>query len=201
MDGFHSIGDFHGGAYESEFVSPWTKSAQKPDAQIMVVAQDWASEDYLSGPLDQQLIALGYDPNLPTNRNLQALLRRHFGVDFSEVFATNIFPFVKPGTMTGSISIRAVATCAQEFLFPQIEIVRPKLVICLGITTYNGLLRAAGLKTFKTLKAAIGHGVEVNETSVQCLAHTGARGTNNRGQETVDSDWKAISEVAGILAC
>ena len=38
------IGDYHGGAYECEFVSPYTKSAGNRDAKLMVLLQDWSSD-------------------------------------------------------------------------------------------------------------------------------------------------------------
>ena len=50
--GYRPIGDYHEGAYESEYVSPYTKSANNPDAQIMVLLQDWSSDEVLSRPLD-----------------------------------------------------------------------------------------------------------------------------------------------------
>ena len=45
--GYHGIGEFHCGAYECDFVTPYTKSAQNLDADVMLVLQDWCSVDYL----------------------------------------------------------------------------------------------------------------------------------------------------------
>lgn len=200
LAGYFSIGDFHNGAYETEYVSPWTKSAHKEDADIMIVAQDWASEKYLSRPLNPQLINLGYDPFLPTNQNLQALLHRHIGVGFEDVFATNVFPFVKPGSMSRKVNMTELSYCAGEFLFPQIEIVKPRLTIFLGLATYRAALHALGKKRPKKLASAIENPLSALNTAMHCVAHTGAWGTKQRGEHQIDSDWEALGKIYDSVA-
>ena len=58
-DGYGCIGDYHGGVYECQFVSPYSKSAHNVDASLMVLLQDWASHDYLSGPRDDGAATIG----------------------------------------------------------------------------------------------------------------------------------------------
>lgn len=41
---YTSIGDYHGGIYECDLVSPFTKAAGIVDSEIMVLLQDWSSE-------------------------------------------------------------------------------------------------------------------------------------------------------------
>jgi hypothetical protein len=43
--GYTSIADYHGGVYECDFVSPYTKTAGNSDAEIMVLLQDWSSHE------------------------------------------------------------------------------------------------------------------------------------------------------------
>lgn len=93
MAGCARIGDFHGGVYDCDHVSPWTKSADNPDAEVMIVGQDWASIEMLSGPIHPERVRLGYDPERSTNQNLQRLLRDHFSLAFGKTYATNAFPF------------------------------------------------------------------------------------------------------------
>ena len=101
---YKQVGDFHQGIYDTwGLVSPLTKSACNYEASVMVVAQDWISETAIkkiSNPLGR-----GYDPRLPTNKNLQFLLKEYFNLDFSDVYATNLFVFVKPGNISGKIPI------------------------------------------------------------------------------------------------
>jgi len=50
--GYKCIGDYHGGVYECDFVSPYTKAAHNENAAVMVLLQDWSCDDQLAGPLD-----------------------------------------------------------------------------------------------------------------------------------------------------
>lgn len=43
------IADYHRGQYECDFGSPYTKSASKADAKVMVLLQDWSCDETLSG--------------------------------------------------------------------------------------------------------------------------------------------------------
>ena len=72
--GYGCIADYHGGAYECGVVSPY-KSAGNLDASLMVLLQDWASDDVLRGPLLQERVKQGHDPGRQTNRRLKELLR------------------------------------------------------------------------------------------------------------------------------
>ena len=68
--GYRHLREFHGGAYECEYVSPYTKSADNVDAAIFILLQDWISEDRLAGPLIPEAIELGQIPSRPTTNNL-----------------------------------------------------------------------------------------------------------------------------------
>lgn len=192
LPGHRSISDYHRGAYECDFVSPWTKSASASDADLMIVAQDWASDKYLAGPFRACLVEHGHDPHLPTNINLIDLLLRHFGLRFDQVYATNLFPFVKPGAMNFRIPARDLLFCATEFLLPQVDIVRPKLVICLGVRTFNAISNATGRASVPNVAAMVGSGFRIGSSLVAGVAHPGSLGMNARGRSQVDADWKAL---------
>jgi hypothetical protein len=83
--GFNCLGDYHCGAYECDFVSPYTKTAGNETADIFVLLQDWCSDKTLSGPLDEDAAALGYIPRFCTNRNLVKLLHSTFGMGLIEL--------------------------------------------------------------------------------------------------------------------
>lgn len=194
--GYHQIGDFHDGVYECDHVSPYTMSAQNCDADVFVLLQDWASADGLMGFVEQESIELGYSPDLPTNRNLIRLLDAHFGLALADTYATNLFPFIKPGGMTASIPFRDLVKAAQEFALPQVSIVRPRLVVCLGLQTFRAMQRAAGHPTSSRLAEAIADPFEFESTMIWCQAHTGGLGQANRnrgGVDRVSRDWDAMS--------
>jgi hypothetical protein len=135
--GYTPLADYHDGAYECDFVSPYTKSAKNVNAEVMVLLQDWSSHDRLAGDFDRQAAELGHTPSLPTNRNLVRLLRTHFKLELGDTFGTNLFPFIKTGNLSSGIPARDLHRVAREFAIPQIEIVAPKVVVCLGLVTFK----------------------------------------------------------------
>lgn len=136
-DGYKGIGDYHGGIYECDFVSPYSKTAGEVDSKIMIILQDWSSDEHLSKPPNRRVAQEGRETSLPTNRNLDRLLNEYFGVSISEVYATNVFPFIKEGGMSARIPTRDFVRSAQEFTLAEIQIIRPKLIITLGLPGFN----------------------------------------------------------------
>jgi hypothetical protein len=189
--GYRQIGDFHDGAYECDFVSPYTKSAGNVDADIFVLLQDWSSDEALRD-LDSDCVRYGLRRALPTNKRLVELLRSHFGVELKDIYATNLFPFIKRGGISNSIPMNDLVRAAQEFAFPQIQIVRPKLVVCLGLNTFNAIRAVYRHSPARRMDEAIASPFTFDESRVWCQAHTGARGQNNRGRERVAEDWRRM---------
>jgi hypothetical protein len=79
-ESFFVLHRFDGGAWDCDYVVPWTKSAQNVDAKLMIIGQDWASEDFLRNPKNNEpdRVALrkqlGQDPCLATNQNIKRWL-------------------------------------------------------------------------------------------------------------------------------
>ncbi len=191
--GYRGIGDYHHGAYECDFVSPYTKSAGNFDAQILVLLQDWSSDESIRGPLDSGAVHYGLTPALPTNVRLVELLRSHFGLALKEVYATNLFPFIKPGGISSSVPMRDLVRAAQDFALPQVQIVSPKLVICLGMNTFNAIRIATGNRPAQRMEEAIASPFTNDQVRIWCQAHTGNLGQNNRGRDRVRQDWQRMS--------
>ena len=196
-DDYHSIHEYHNGAYESEYVSPYTKSAKNVDAHVAIILQDWSSHDSLSGPFEPAVQHLGYTPTSPTNVNLIQLLKGHFDLSLGDVFATNLFPFIKPGDMTAGIPARHMLLAARDFADPQIRVVRPKLAVCLGVSVFNALRGLHGLRRVGNLTEGIKQPFSDGHTVYWCQAHTGRLGFINRehhgGAGSVGRDWAQMS--------
>jgi restriction system protein len=195
--GYRCIGDFHDGAYECEFVSPYTKSARNHDAAIFVLLQDWSSEDRLSGPLDRDAIEYGLTPSLPTNRRLNQLLGRFLDVALADTYATNLFPFIKPGSLSARIPFKDLVRAAREYALLQISIVSPRLVICLGVNTFRAIQQATDRSPSTNLASAIASPFEFGNIMVWCQAHPGGLGQagRNRGNPNrVAQDWDAMRQ-------
>ncbi len=194
-EGYASVGDFHDGEYECDHVSPWTIAASNVDADVMIIGQDWSSAENLSACFDAKLKNLGFDSKFPTNRNIDALLWRHFSSRRSECYFTNLFPYIKSGGAGATIPMKDLTYCAKVFTLPEIAIVDPRLVVCLGLRTFRGLASALGLRRPPNLNAAILNPLKGEKRPIHCVAHPGARGSNNRGKDKVDEDWKRLADL------
>ena len=194
-DGFNCIGDYHAGAYECAHVSPYTISAKNYDADLFLLLQDWSSHSFLSKPVNRDVQRLGHAPTLPTNCNLLALLRAHFDRELSSVYATNLFPFVKPAGLSAEIPRALLVKAAEEYALPQVAIVRPKIVVCLGLATFNALRSACGLLGCESVAIAVGSEFTWKGAQVWAQAHPGyfgQIGRNTGGVDRVRSDWQRM---------
>lgn len=196
---------------ECDHVVPWTISASNVDADLMLIAQDWASEDFLTGlSEDERQVqrALGQFPALPTNQNIRSLLQEHMGLSFSDTYATDVFPFVKPGKMDARIPFRDLVRSAATYSLPQIEIVRPKMVLCLGSASFNAVrcaiinTRASKRIDRKWMPLAnswrLEHPLHTEHLRIPVfgVAHPGANGTRASGGPQVTTPrWRALGEV------
>ncbi len=195
-NGYKCIGDYHGGKYECDFVSPYTRSANYVDAELMVLLQDWASDDVLSGAFMEERCTIGHDPHRWTNIHLKELLSEHFHLKLAAIYATNVFPFVKLGKMNAAIKRKDLDEAAKEFALPQIQIVAPRIAVCLGKTAFNAIARAAGHVRSRTLDNAITSPFPFGNTQIWCQAHTGQQGMNYRnrgGVHAVSNDWSRMA--------
>jgi hypothetical protein len=199
---YRAIGDFHGGAYECEHVSPVSIAAHNLDADVMLMGQDWDSEKGCER--EPKHPVLGYDPKLATNKRLDDLLRDTFGLTRPEVFFTNLFPFVKRGGMSTTIPAAHLEQAAKEFALPQVDIVRPTVVVCFGLATYNALAAATGAETQGSVAVAMGRPFNLVSSSatVWCQSHPGYWGRQARvkvgGSGQVERDWMTMKEVLGL---
>lgn len=196
--GYGNIGDYHGGEYECDYVSPYTKTAGNVEAEVFVLLQDWSSDSWLKKPLNKDVQLLGYQPNLLTNKTLARLLQQHFKMSLSDIYATNLFPFVKLGGLGEGIHRKHLVQAAEKFALPQIKIVRPVLVICLGLETFNSMRAVCGFSECKLMSSAIESGFTTPD-NVRFLAqaHTGYWGQKNRNKLDgiqVQSDWRRMRQ-------
>ena len=196
-EGYNNIGDYHNGRYECDFVSPYTKTANNVDSPLLIMLQDWASDDFLGGPFCEVTQIYGRTPSRATNRQLENLLRQYFNVSICDKFASNLFPFVKPKSMNAKIPSKDLVLEAREFALPQIEIVAPRLVIALGLDCFNAIRRALNLAPSRTIASAVGNLTTFGDARIWCQAHTSPQGQNMRnrsGTDRVSADWQAMSD-------
>jgi restriction system protein len=179
-------------------VVPWTLSANNLDADVMILGHDWASVGWLEGRKDDPAMALlGRDLRLPSNRNLDRLLKKYLGLEFCCTYATDIVPFIKMTKgMVGAVHAGAIEECARLFAIPQIEIVSPRVVICLGRDAFSAIALALNISPEKDSEVEF---LEHNGTRIFSVTHTASSpGTERRRKSgAVDREW---CEVASFLA-
>ena len=176
---YKQVGDFHGGIYDTwGHVSPWSKSACNVESPVMIVAQDWTSEE--SAKRTPTNFELGYSPELPTNKNLQNFLNDYLDLKFSDIYATNLFVFVKPGGLSARIPFKDLMYSAKTYTLQEIEIVRPQAVICLGSSTFRSLCKAIGVKS-PDFKNSVDNPIGYKGSRIFGVPHTGGLGTMNAG--------------------
>jgi restriction system protein len=194
--GYFNLAHYRDGIFECGFVSPYTKTAGNFDSEIFVVLQDWASDDGLRGEVNQDAIKYGYTRSLRTNQILEHRLKEHFGKSIRDVYATNLFPFIKPGRMDAKIPWSLLVDAADKFALPQIEIVKPRLVIVLGLRCFQALRQVAtGSAGEGRLAAAIEHPFDLDcGAHICCQVHTGRAVGPGRGAAQTHSDWGTMAE-------
>ncbi len=197
--GYTNFKDYHDGAYDNQdYVVPWTISACNVDSDLMLIGQDWNSHDRLSGCLDQQQAELGQIPSLKSNQNTKELLRRFLRKKFSDVYATDLFVFVKPGNMSAGIPNKDLLYSARKYALPQIEIVSPKIVVALGSKTYMSLCRAAGFSSNRSGTPRVGNTYKGAE--IIGVTHPGAMSINMRGGiDGVADEWEYVKSRLDIF--
>ena len=195
LSGYASIGDFENGVYDlKDNVTPWTNEAGNLEANLMIVGQDWASVEWLSNPVNKVYAPIGRNPNLETNKNLDKYLKL-FGLRFEDVYATNAFVFIKNGKMSARVPTNDFLQCVKDYLIPQIEIVHPKMVICLGAQTLNGLRKVLG---YKSIKVAEGHLNSISYKGIDIYGayHTGGLGTASAGGKSEAlKQWEYLVDI------
>jgi len=136
-----------GGLFDSSDIGVWSSWQGDLNAFAIVVGQDWGNE---AGFKRQS----GLDKPSPTNTLLKDLLESA-GLQISlpsgvphrdELFFTNAILCLKPDRDQKSPQSQWLANCSAHFLKPQIELVRPALVICLGECAYNAVLDTYGIR-------------------------------------------------------
>ena len=193
-----SLAEVCGGLNECCFVSPWTKSACNVDCELMLVGQDWASSDTLEQESEEKRRLrkrLGQDWSSRTNSNIREFLE-DFGISFSDTYATNLFPFIKKGQKNSPIAFHHLVYCAETYAIPQIEIVSPRIAICLGKKTFDAVRCAAG-KLPLDWKAAYSPSAHTRIGSVEIygLPHPSPQGILNAGgKDTVKKMWNRLAE-------
>ena len=153
------VKDFNNGEYDDhDYLTPWTKASDNLNAKVMIVGKDWSSINKLESYDENwekrdQVVRDGYDKDFPTNRNLKYFIDNSFKKDLKWFYSTNLYIFIKEGQPDAKISKRELSHSAETYLIPQIKIIQPQWVICLGRKEVHEILYQAitGKKDYNQL--------------------------------------------------
>ena len=131
------------GRFDSSEIGPWSRWQGSLDAELMIVGQDWGDVRCFTRACGREGTAS------PTNDTLQDLVRL-LGIDVGPpgdlrrsgvAFFTNAVLCLKDGGLQSKVCPAWFRNCA-TFLRRQVEIVAPKVLVCLGERSYRGLAAA-----------------------------------------------------------
>ncbi|HWR58219.1 MAG TPA: uracil-DNA glycosylase family protein [Thermodesulfovibrionales bacterium] len=186
------------GLFDSSEIGPWTRWQGNLDSRVMLVAQDWGHV----GNFEKQK---GTDNNSETNKMLNRLLEIA-GIDVSlpldrtnggTLFFTNAILCLKNGSDQASVDSEWYRNCGPRFLKPLIEIVEPKVVICIGQRAYDAVMTCYDRKLEPFRDAADKHIPFILRDSLAVFAvyHCGRRIRNtHRNEREQEYDWKQIGD-------
>ena len=162
----------------------------------MIVGQDWGSHRSYERQLGLDLASNA------TNRRLRELLAL-VGVEVPDVadqpassgaFLTNAILCLKGGGSQSAVATEWFANCGTSFLKPQIELVRPRVVVTLGQRAYEALMNAFGLPRRKFREAVESPGVSLaSDVTAVAVYHCGRSVRNkHRRDAEQERDWRRV---------
>ena len=191
------------GHHDSNHIGPWSRWQGNLDAEIVVVGQDWGDTDYF-------IKNHGVDAkDNPTNNMLRELLGS-IGIDVGsphdcgsegQVFLTNAILCLKTnGGLQGNVEKEWFSNCGKAFLRPLIEIVQPKVTVCLGERAWRSVTAAFDQPAGRFRDSVENpRGVQIMDGGVaMAVYHCGARILNtHRNREQQFRDWHRIRKALG----
>ena len=190
-----------GGSMDSERIGPFSRWQGNLDADLMVVAQDFADvegfREHSGWPGER----------VRTNTTLATLLTRagipinppRFGFPEDRLFFTNAVLCMKRGGMRAPLTGSCATECGRRFLRPTIELVAPHVVLSLGARAMRAVCRAFGLEPPANLEAAAAVPIPLTSSAVLMpLYHPAA----SRSHQAQHRDWDRVRTVleSGAIA-
>lgn len=192
-----------GGKYDSGEIGVWSGWQGGLDALVMIVGQDWGGVrnfqlqhgvDIASATIKMlcELLALaGLKAELPSGQTQRG-----------DLFSTNAVLCLKHGGDQAKVRPEWIRNCSNHFLRPQIEIIQPKLIVCLGQVAYEAVLKAYGLRCGR-FRDAVEREAPLElpgGTKTVAVYHCGRRILNtHRKLEAQRLDWQRVGVIVQKL--
>ncbi len=194
-----------GGKFDSDEIGPWTRWLGDLNACVLVVGQDWGGQTNFEKQKGRDIGRNDVPPSPPSfaNTKLRELLDSvgvqvpDVGVpsDRHRVFLTNAVLCFKDGPDQARVRSAWFKACGSQFLRPQIELIKPRVVVGLGKQAYRAILSVYGLRAPASWLAAVeGPGVPLVTGGPIAFAvyHCSRLGQTHRNWEAQRKDWQRL---------
>lgn len=196
--GLVNASKLHEGRFDSDEIGPWTRWLGDLDARVLVVGQDWGDQRAFVQQEGRDI------SNDETNRMLRKLMA---SIGFpvpdvgavtgpSGVFLTNAVLCFKDQGCQGPVRKEWFRTCGSRFVRPLIELINPRVVICLGQQAFTAVLSAYALPVHSSWRSAVeGPGVPLSNRSIAFAVYHCSRRIQNthRKPDAQFKDWRRIA--------
>lgn len=188
---------------DPDVVSHWSQWLGHRSPKLLIVGQDFSNVDYFrdNGGRDA--------PDSETNENLWRLLNQEARIPVGRpperdpaapVYLANSILCLKDAEMTAPVPRGWVDTCAAAHLAPLVRLLRPRIVVGMGVSGWRAVRGLFGLNAEpEGIKAASGRAWEVAGTKVFAVVHCGPLGIRNRSRLLQAEDWRRIGAVFATL--
>lgn len=146
---------------DTENIGPWSDWQDSLKAKIVLFGQDWGSVDYYEKVERDKPYGKDKDTN-PTNVSLKKLFHI-LGYDIGlpnqpikqeDLFFSNSVLCLKEGNMQAKLQQQVYTNCS-KFVRGIIRLIKPRIIISLGLETTNAILKAFDSSAFNTMKEVI----------------------------------------------
>jgi uracil-DNA glycosylase family 4 len=184
--------------WDSDQIGPWTRWLGDLEARVMVVGQDWGSRTLFRKQRGIDIASNATNTRLAELLALVGVSVSNAGAatNASGVFLTNAVLCLKDGNSQSTVAAEWFARCGQSFLRPQIELVRPRVVVTLGRMAYESVMASFALPIRSLREAVESPGVQL-PTGSTCVPvyHCGRRVRNtHRSDREQERDWQRVAE-------
>lgn len=193
--GLQNPSQIEGGKFDCTQIGPWSLWQGNLEAEMLVIGQDWGDENYFrlnegrdtddnitNQNLRKLLTSIGLDPGPPSSPTAQPL------------FFTNAVLGIKSGGMSADLKHDWLRHSSLNFTGPLIEIIRPRLIVALGISAYKALRFIFPSLPYEPMNNLLKYPpFHLPENGILFpMAHCGGLGSVNRNIEVQLKDWKKI---------
>lgn len=182
-------------------IEPWAKWHNDLDAQIMLIGQEFC--DFNTYKRCRGLVEIELDKyEFPSNKNIELFFKTigvHTGHPLmpnkkASLFFTNCVMGLKDGKMSANFKDAWIKESRELFLKPLIDIIQPKIIICIGGKATKSIGKIFEFK-FEGMGIHLQNSpIKKKNTLIFPVFHTGGLGLANRSKEKQIKDWLEIKK-------